>query len=222
MKTICFAEMIGVLLLICANGVHAQPAQTQLLLVGLIKPVFEKTLVNSYQKLQDPENFHEFISKADKHIVIQPQRLLPSEGKELKSALAGTERLDSSTVETWDTIATEWVPWYKYKNTYDAYGNIVLQRYYFWEKNTSQWIASSKAEMTFDANRNCIFYNSYDWDVTTNQWVAAYKFESTYDANGNETLYCSNQWNKITNKWVGVNKDERTCDANGNETSFCN
>jgi len=43
MKTFCFATMIGVLLLICAKGVQAQPTQTQLNQIELMKRVSEKT-----------------------------------------------------------------------------------------------------------------------------------------------------------------------------------
>ena len=50
MKTL---SMIEILLLLWANGIQAQPAQNQLHQIELMKPVNEKTQLNTYQSLQD-------------------------------------------------------------------------------------------------------------------------------------------------------------------------
>jgi spore coat protein H len=57
MKTFCLTILIGVLLLICANGVQAQPTQTQLNQIELIKRVVEKTQISTSHKPLDFENF---------------------------------------------------------------------------------------------------------------------------------------------------------------------
>lgn len=72
MKTFCFATMIGVLLLICSNGIQAQPKQNQFHQIELMKPVNEKTQINAFQRLQDFENFHGFSPPVISNSISQP------------------------------------------------------------------------------------------------------------------------------------------------------
>lgn len=106
--------MIGIFLLICADGIQAQPTQTRLKQVELMKLVSEKTWINTYQRLQDFENIHDFLGKVENHEMRYPKKLKTSKGYQLKSAKAGTQKIDSASYEVWDTVSSQWVGDSKY------------------------------------------------------------------------------------------------------------
>jgi TonB-dependent starch-binding outer membrane protein SusC len=62
-KAFYLTTFIGVLLLICVNGIQAQPPQNQLQQIELMKGVTERKQINDNQRHQDTENFHEVLSK---------------------------------------------------------------------------------------------------------------------------------------------------------------
>jgi hypothetical protein len=118
MKTFCKTTMIGIFLLICADGIQAQPTQTRLKQVVLMKLVSEKTWINTYQRLQDFENIHDFSGKVENHEMRYSKKLKTSKGYQLKSAMAGTQKIDSAIYEVWDTVSSQWVGDSKYVCTY--------------------------------------------------------------------------------------------------------
>ncbi len=67
MKTFCLIMLIGVLQLIWAKGLQAQPTQTQLHQIELMTGVSGSTKFNTYQNQLDFENFHGFITNSENH-----------------------------------------------------------------------------------------------------------------------------------------------------------
>jgi hypothetical protein len=167
------------------------------------QPVNEKTHINAFHKPLDFENLHDFLSKGEKHVIQNPQKLNASKVNQSKSALADVQNLDSTISKSWDTTTSQWVVSGKSKYNYDANGNNTLYIEYDWDKTTSKWVAAYKREYTFDAKGNIILIVNYQWDVNTSNWVGSYKQENTYDANGNETLYIYYHLDKTTSKLVG-------------------
>jgi len=214
MKTFCLITLIGVLQLICAKGIQAQPTQTQLHQIELMKGVTGDSKFNDYKKQLDIENFQYFINKGENRKIQDSKNLKVPKANQLKSALAMGEKLDSTIWESWDTITNQWVSMYKNEYAYDTKGNQTLWIENKWNNSTSKWVGISKYEYTYDANRNQILYIVSYWDDATSRLVFYQKDESTYNANGNNTVVIY-YWDITTNQWVGNTKVERTYDANG-------
>ena len=113
MKTNYLTSLIGMLLLIGINIVQAQSSQSQFSKIKIIKPESKRPVSKAYQRPQDNNNFNDFINRVGKNETDRLTKLKALKGQQLKSVLAGEERLDSTIYEYWDTISGRWRGSYK-------------------------------------------------------------------------------------------------------------
>jgi hypothetical protein len=128
MKGFFVTTMIGVLILICADIIHAQPRDIYHNQIEFMKVNSEKTNVNTLQKQSDFQGFNLL------------KKLKTSKRDLLRTAMAGVQKTDSSILEKWDTVSAAWIISYKYVYTYDAYGDKTSYIYYRWEGTTDKWV----------------------------------------------------------------------------------
>jgi flagellar hook protein FlgE len=136
MKAFCLTTLIGVLLIICANGIQAQPTQTQIHHIELMK--------------QFSVRWKDAVAKD----TFYPQKLKTSKGRQLKYAKGGVQKPDSTIEESWEKTTNQWVDISKEEYTYDSNGNNTLYIVYIWNDTNSQWIAKHNEKSTYDVYGN--------------------------------------------------------------------
>jgi hypothetical protein len=129
MKTFCLTTLIGVFLLICTNGVQAQPTQTQLNQIELMKGVSGSTKFNTYQNQLGFENFQDFFTNGENHKIQHPKKLNASKVNQLKSAFTGVQKLDSTIYASWDITTSQWVGTSKTSYYYSEHNSEIPAEY---------------------------------------------------------------------------------------------
>ena len=216
MKTFSFTAIIAAFLFICTNGIQAQTKPTspaninQFEMINQLHSNLPPEIKQPFdaKKHQLPQGFENFINPKTWKV------------KQLKSEMEGTQLLDSTITEKWDTLTNQWVVRGKTVIIYDAIGNQTSKR---------EWTGDEFFyEYSFDAKGNVIMSIPYLWDSYYDNWIPFYrryrdspipitKREYAYDANGNMTLDIEYGL-ESTNQWVYSKKWEFAFDENGKQT----
>lgn len=120
------------------------------------------------------------------------------------------------TIQTAYDWLEEWIPMYKYENTYNENNEQILYIYYIWDSETEEWIFSSKEEYGYNEQGLFIFYTSAYYDVDNSIWINSYKYEYTYNENNLMETRTVFGWNSVTEEWIPDQREEFSYDANNN------
>lgn len=124
---------------------------------------------------------------------------------------------------SWNQSEGVWVNRSKTRNSFDGFGNLVLQVDSVWTLNNTaqyEWILSQKIESLVDVAGNITETTSMGWEYNmyngTNTLIRKDKQVFVYNANYEVTERISQKWDFSGEKWLNINKNAFVYDGAGN------
>lgn len=130
----------------------------------------------------------------------------------------GVEKLDSSIIETWDTITGKYIISRKDEYAYADYMREILHISYTRDTTGNKWIPGQKRETSYVTAMPSQEINS-EWDANSNQWIYHTKREYKYTGNYLMTSNLEYGWNKSNSQWTFAKKEETTFNSANKPTS---
>ena len=103
-----------------------------------------------------------------------------------------SDRLETCTLQDWDSGASEWSDIARTSRTYNTDGNVERAVFEQWDESAGDWADVSRIEYTsYDSNDNLLVQIDQFWDGTN--WMNVRRTENTY-AGGNLTEELEQTW----------------------------
>lgn len=120
------------------------------------------------------------------------------------------QRLDSISVEGYDSVSHLWTLGERKFYVYDVNGNCILTTSLNWNDSTKKLENEFKHVFTYNSGGRPNSEQAFIWDKSTKKWLAAYQFEYNFDDKGNQTLSNEYYWNDTSSEWKASGKNKST------------
>jgi hypothetical protein len=138
----------------------------------------------------------------------------------LKNIQEEVQKPDSTLQENWVDSTSQWVTAGKRVNTYNAYGQIILDLAYWWDETAGMWVFRYKNDYTWNEGSKLLSVASFLWDEIRGTWYGGSRHDYTYDDHGNKATVISFDWDPNAEDWIYYNKEEYNYDAEGKLASL--